>query len=436
MRQSILNSGIDPQRIDQRARHVLERLRRAGFDAWLVGGAVRDLLLNRQPKDFDIATDAWPEEICALFPRARVVGRRFRIVHVHHGRHVTEVSTYRTSDDKSSARIAHSTQDLRSQKRAKSLDGVLLRDNAWGNQEEDALRRDFTVNAFYYDPFKQELVDFCNGYKDLERKSLCLIGEPAKRLTEDPVRILRAIRIAAKLGLSIAPDTARAMRSHFGMMVNVSPRRTYDECIKLFMNGHGEASWELAADFGLTDQLFPTPHERHSALVVKALGDSDVRVRENRPTTFAFLLSVLYFHDYQHMFDSLEAETNFELRHNESCSYALAAPTEVMTIPRHASLFVRDVWALQSRLESRRKPKRTLAFERFRASFDLLVLRAETGAVERELCDWWQQLQETANVDAMQLPSRGHTHDRGHWRPSRSAKSRRSQAVRRMQVQS
>ena len=406
MRQSISNCGIDPARIDRRARSVLDRLRSAGFEAWVVGGAVRDLLLDRQPKDFDVATDALPEEICAVFSRARIVGRRFRIVHVHHGRHVTEVSTYRTSDDKDGARIASPLEDLRGQARVVSTDGVILRDNAWGSQQEDALRRDFTVNAFYYDPLEDELVDFCSGYADLKQRSLRLIGEPAQRLIEDPVRILRAIRIAAKLRLTIEPATARAIRELADMVEKISPRRKYDECVKLFMNGHGEASWDLAEEFRLTRRLFPSPSRHDASLIRRALGNTDLRVREDRPVTFAFLLSVFYFQDYQQAMDNLEEDLGFEARHQEASQQAFASLASAMAIPRHASHFAREVWALQSRLESCKRPQKTLASERFRAGFDLLALRAEVGSAPGKLRDWWQDFQESSGVPGRQFVSR------------------------------
>ncbi|MCY4040410.1 MAG: polynucleotide adenylyltransferase PcnB [Gammaproteobacteria bacterium] len=398
MRESISNSGIDPNRIDRRARSVLGRLRSAGYDAWIVGGAVRDLLLGRRPKDFDVATDALPEEICSVFARARIVGRRFKIVHVVHGRHVTEVSTYRTSHDKDQAKVASSFEELRGQARVVSTDGVILRDNAWGNQQEDALRRDFTINAFYYDPFNDDLIDFCSGYADLRSRSLRLIGNPEARFIEDPVRILRALRISAKLGLSIERHTASAMRTCKDMIEKVSPRRKYDECVKLLMNGHAEKSWNLAEDFGLIDLLFPTSSPRDSTLIHKALQNTDHRVSDNRPVTFAFLLSVVYFSGYQLALERQDESESFDLRHTQAGNDALNELRGAMAIPRYASMFVRDVWALQSRLESCKRAQKTLALERFRAGYDLLHLRAETGSVDSALHDWWQAFQESSGV--------------------------------------
>ena len=422
MRESISNTGIDPNRIDRRAKSVLGRLRSAGFDAWIVGGAVRDLLLGRQPKDFDVATDALPEEICSVFHRARVVGRRFRIVHVQHGRHVTEVSTYRTSSDKDQAKIASSFEEMRGQARVVSADGIILRDNAWGNQQEDALRRDFTVNAFYYDPFEDELIDFCGGYTDLRQQSLRLIGNPEKRFIEDPVRILRALRIAAKLGLSIERETARAMHAAKDMIEKVSPRRKYDECIKLLMNGHAEASWQLTEDFGLVERLFPTDSPKDGPLVGRALQNTDLRVAEDRPVTFAFLLSVVYFSEYQRAFENQVVDESFENRHTQAGNHALDELRHAMAIPRFASMFVRDVWALQSRLESCKRPRKTLAFERFRAGFDLLSLRAEVGGADQALRDWWQDYQDQSGVGAT---TQGHAPRAGATASSRPRRYRR-----------
>ncbi len=406
MRQSISNCGINPARIDRRAKSVLDKLRSAGFDAWVVGGAVRDLLLERQPKDFDVATDALPEEICAIFPRARVVGRRFRIVHVHHGRHVTEVSTYRTSEENDCARVASSREDLRGQARVVSTDGLILRDNAWGSQHEDALRRDFTINAFYYNPRNGELVDFCDGYADLKQKSLRLIGDPSRRLIEDPVRILRAIRIAAKLRLRIERETAQALRHHRDMIEKISARRNYDECVKLFMNGHAEVSWDLAEDFGITPHLFPTKVPQDASLIRRALGNTDLRVREDRPVTFPFVLSVLYFGEYQRAFDSLEEDLGFEARHLEASQAAFASLARTMTVPRHASHFAREVWALQSRLESCKRPQKTLALERFRAGYDLFSLRADVGFADSSVRDWWQDFQDAPENQTRQFKTR------------------------------
>lgn len=393
MRQTYHNCGIDPRRIDRRAINVLSGLRSAGFEAWLVGGAVRDLLLDRQPKDFDVATDALPEEICSIFHRARVVGRRFRIVHVQHGRHLTEVSTFRTSDDKDGARVASSLEDLRNQPRVVSSDGVILRDNAWGSQQEDALRRDFSINAFYYDPLRDELVDFCAGYEDLQRRSLRLIGDPGRRLIEDPVRILRALRIAAKLNLSIEPHTAHAMHTHRHMIEKITPRRRYDECVKLFMNGHGEESWTLCQEFKLADQLFPSRDGLDTLLIRKALSNTDLRVRERRPVSFAFLLSVFYFKDYEGFLERLSDDPEGENLHTTAGTRTLDELKMSMAIPRHVGHFVRDVWALQSRLESCKRPNRTLELERFRAGYDLLALRAETGSAEERTRDWWEGFQ-------------------------------------------
>ena len=403
MRQSIGNTGIDPNLIDRRAKSVLGQLRSAGFEAWIVGGAVRDLLLGRQPKDFDVATDALPEEICSVFHRARVVGRRFRIVHVQHGRHVTEVSTYRTSSDKDQAKVASSFEEMRGQARVVSADGVILRDNAWGNQQEDALRRDFTINAFYYDPFNDELVDFCDGYTDLKRGALRLIGNPEERFIEDPVRILRALRIAAKLGLTIERETARAIHACKGMIEKVSPRRKYDECVKLLMNGHAETSWDLADDFGLIESLFPTSSPRDGLLIRKALQNTDLRVAEDRPVTFAFLLSVVYFSEYGNALERQDEDLDLETRHTEASNVALNKLRDTMAIPRFASMFVREVWALQARLEAYKRPKKTLALERFRAGYDLLHLRAEVGGAEQEVRDWWQSYQ--ANAGSVTDPS-------------------------------
>jgi poly(A) polymerase len=399
VRSNAADHGLNIGRVDRDALEVVERLREAGYEGFLVGGCVRDLLLGLSPKDFDVATNATPEEVRALFRRSRLVGRRFRIAHVRFGRHIIEVSTFRRSHG----------EDEDEDERHLADSGLILRDNVWGTVEEDATRRDFTVNALYYDPLDELILDFVGGLDDLAQRRLRFIGDARLRLREDPVRILRAIRFQAKLGFELdraitaeIPATADHLRA-------IPPARLFDEVCKLFLSGRSRVIWSSIAPTRLRWALFPCAAP-DDPLVTRAMESTDARIAEDRPVTPGFLLAALLWRDYLARCDAYaEAHRPAEAR-TIAASETLAAEQAIITIPRRYSQFVRDVWALQPRLEARRPKSLTLVLEqpRFRAGYDFLVLRAETGEPVAEAAEWWTRYQDAdiagrkALVEALQ----------------------------------
>jgi poly(A) polymerase len=384
-RLSALEHGLRRDEVDHNALDVVERLRDEGFEAYLVGGCVRDLLLGLDPKDFDVATDATPEEVHELFRRSRLIGRRFRIVHVRYGRHIIEVSTFRKAHDASDE----------DDDRLHADSGLILRDNVWGTLEDDATRRDFTINALYYDPIEEEIRDFVGGLDDLEHRRLRFIGDADVRLREDPVRILRAIRFQAKLGFALDPAIVAALPVCADHLGAIPPARLFDEVCKLFTSGVSAAIWTYLAPTRLRHALFPCTAP-DDPLTELAMRNTDARIAEDKPVTPGFLLAVLLWQDYTARCDELaEAHKSSEAR-AIAASETLAAEHEIITIPRRFSQFVRDVWALQGRLETIRPKSVRLLLEhpRFRAAYDFLVLRAASGEPVGDQADWWTELQE------------------------------------------
>lgn len=389
----ITEHDIDRTRVSEKAVAVIEKLRAAGFDAYLVGGCVRDLLLGKSPKDFDVATDATPEHVRKVFPRVRLVGRRFRIVHVRMGREIIEVSTFRRA-------VSEADQEPHL-----SDDGMILRDNLYGTIDQDAFRRDFTVNALYYDPNAHVVLDYCDGMKDIASGTLRLIGEPKIRFQEDPVRILRAIRFAAKLDLKLHPDTEAAIAPMCEMLNAIPAARLFDEFIKLFLTGHGERAFELLCDHDLVEILFPLPPHGES-LAKLALASTDQRLKENKPVTPGFLIAAFLWQEY---LDCLEPAATTATDHGDDpANTAIAAQRSTIAIPRRHGWFARDVWHLQPLLARRtsRNVARVLAHRRFRAAYDFLMIRCATGDAPEELGEWWTNAQ-TQNTDALlrELPS-------------------------------
>ncbi|NIP16072.1 MAG: polynucleotide adenylyltransferase PcnB [Pseudomonadales bacterium] len=380
----ILRDQVDPDALD-----VTRRLSDAGYQALLVGGCVRDLLLGAEPKDFDVATDATPEEVRQLFRRSRLVGRRFRIAHVRYGRKVIEVSTFRRS---------HAEDE---DERRHSVEGVILRDNVYGSLEEDAFRRDFTVNALFYDPETEEILDYVGGLEDLERADLRFIGEAEVRLREDPVRLLRAVRFQAKLNFKLDESIEAALPDAADMLSVIPPARLFDEIAKLMMSGSAAAAWAVIASTPLRAALFPgTPGD--SRLVELAMANTDDRIARDLPVTPGFLLAVLMWHDYQAQCAALTGERRPAEARLQAAAETLAAQQAVTSMPRRFSQFVRDVWSLQARLETRlpRQIDRVVQHPRFRAAYDFLVLRAEAGELASgsepldEAAQWWTTYQQ------------------------------------------
>ena len=399
MRMGESEHGISVELVDAAALSVVQGLRDAGFDAFLVGGCVRDMLLGIAPKDFDVATNATPEEVRDVFKRSRLVGRRFRIAHVRFGRETIEVSTFRRQVDVDDDDVVHnhSRRELRDKDSARSVEGMILRDNVYGDIHEDAFRRDFTINALYYDPIDRTLVDYVGGLADLRARRLKLIGDPNVRFREDPVRILRAIRFATKLGFEFERDTDAAIPGAAYMISAVAPARLFDELCKLLLQGHATGAWELLQRYELADTLFPDHNTstRSLDLIRNAMEGTDLRVREDKPVTPGFLIAVLLWDSYrERLAQHSDAMPLVEARESAS-SEVLRDQNEIAAIPRRFAQFVRDVWLFQPRLETPpgNGVGKLVAHPRFRASYDFLLLRASVGEVEQELADWWTNYQ-------------------------------------------
>ena len=404
--------GIDPELVDRRAADVVATLKQAGFEAYIVGGAVRDLLLGLRPKDFDVATNATPEQVKGLFRRAFIIGKRFRIVHVVHGRgrehEVIEVSTFRAFLDNSQAEQVSgnertSKQQLMGMQHAVDASGRVLRDNVWGPQDQDATRRDFTINAMYYDPQSQVLVDFHKGIQDAHKRVLRMIGDPEQRYREDPVRIIRAVRFGAKLahlGFKLEAKTAKPLVACEPLLHDVPQSRLFDEMLKLLLTGHATASIEQLQKLGLAKGIYPLLDvvvERAATPLVQAvLQDTDRRVAEGKTCVPSFLLACVLWQDVQtgwqqrlnngaHSFPALQDAIDevFERRIGDVSGRGKLAAD------------MREIWAMQPRFDKRTgaTPFSLVAQGRFRAGFDFLRLRADVGDADEALANWWQLFQ-------------------------------------------
>lgn len=377
------------EHISVNALKVVNRLMQHGFEAYLVGGCVRDIILGRSPKDFDVATDAHPEEVRDIFRNSRSVGRRFRIVHIRFGREIVEVATFRS---------AHEEKD----EETHSEGGMILDDNIYGTFQEDVFRRDFTMNALYYNVETEEVIDLVNGLADIKAKRIRLIGEPDDRNREDPVRMLRAIRFEAKLGFSIDEDTGFSIRQIGYLLQDIPPARIFEEVLKLFMGGYGEATLDAMLEYELFGWLFPSTRRTMDntlaeKLIRLALESTDRRIANDMPVTPAFIFAALLWHPFVEDKKRLEEEgvTHVEASH-EAAVNIIANQQLFTSIPRRFSGPMRDIWNLQFRLPARygRKPEILLEHKRFRAAYDFLLLREESGEKLDDLGKWWTDFQE------------------------------------------
>lgn len=379
--------------VSDNAIKIVQELKGAGYEAHLVGGCVRDLLLGRTPKDFDIATDAQPEEIKSLFRGCRLIGRRFRLAHVRINGEIIEVATFRAApwltDDVDEDRI-HITDH-----------GQVMRDNVYGTQQDDVLRRDFTINALYFDPQEQSVRDFVGGMIDLEQRVIRTIGDPRERLREDPVRMLRAVRFAAKLQFKIDPTVLSATAELASLLHHVPPARMLDEVIKLFHGGYALQTYEMLREFGLFRYLFPFTEQCldgvSSNLSSLALANTDTRIKAGKPVIPAFLFACLLWDPLQADVDKLR-EGGMDIRRAWSiaASDAVRDQAQHVAIPRRFVIVIKDIWSLQPLLEQR-PPKsinRLLAHKRFRAAYDLMLLRTEVKEIKPEIAQWWTRIQE------------------------------------------
>jgi poly(A) polymerase len=394
--------GLPREAISHAAAKVCATLREAGYAGYVVGGAVRDLLLGIAPKDFDIATDARPEQVKPLFRRALIIGRRFRLVHVMLGAETVEVSTFRAADIETAEKDEH---------------GRVLRDNVFGTQQEDARRRDFTVNALYFDPVSEEVVDFHGGLRDLKKRTLRVIGDPVTRYREDPVRMLRAVRLAAKLGLTLDPATRAPIRELGPLMERVPPARLFDEMLKLLLSGHASACLRQLREVGLHEGLLPLldvilEQPLGERFVTLALAQTDERVLTERPVSPAFLFAALLWHEVLAAWKARQARGERAIPALEiAMDEVLDTQCAKLAITRKLTATMREVWAMQPRFEQRSGTRayRLLEAPRFRMAYDFLALRAASGEVPADLEAWWRAFQ-SADADsrkAMLLPETG-----------------------------
>lgn len=399
---------INLKQVDDRAIDVVQTLQNKGFAAYIVGGAVRDLLLGIKPKDFDVATNATPEQVKSLFRRAFIIGRRFRIVHVVYGRgrehEVVEVSTFRAYLDSADAHQVTGNEksgkkELAGVSHAVDESGRVLRDNVWGPMDEDATRRDFTVNAMYYDPTTQEVIDFHGGFEDSRKRVIKMIGDPAARYREDPVRIIRAVRFVAKLsalGFKLEKLTAKPLQAMVKLLNDVPPSRLFDETLKLLQTGHALASVAQLNKLGLERGIYPildlVVERATDPMVNAALTDTDRRVSEGKPVVPSFLLSCLLWSDVLKRWNELGAHLPTFPALQEAIDSVFDARIGDVSGRGKLASDMREIWSMQTRFDKQtgRAPLSLVEQPRFRAGFDFLRLRAQVGEIPLELANWWE----------------------------------------------
>ena len=383
--------NISTKNISDGALKVLYRLKNAGYASYLVGGSVRDLLLGREPKDFDVVTDATPQQVRELFRNSRLIGRRFRLAHVRFGDEIVEVSTFRAPhhDDNGAGHV---------------VDGRIIRDNVYGTIDEDVWRRDFTVNALFYNIADESVVDYVNGMDDIKSCCIRLIGDPRQRFVEDPVRLLRAVRFATKLGFRISPDTETHISELAASLKEIAAARLFEECLKMFFNGYALQTFEQLRRYDLFRELFPQTEEalthQHGGFpytfVANALRNTDTRLAQNKPVTPGFLLAALLWLPMDRLARNHKAQGMSEM---DSIMLAgdivISRQTSTIAVPRRFTSMARDIWQMQPRLARRtnRRPHRLVENPRFRAAYDFLLLRAESGEGVNELAEWWTEFQ-------------------------------------------
>lgn len=387
--------NISRKQISDNALKVLYRLHSAGFDAFLVGGGVRDLLLEHHPKDFDIATNATPEQIRHLFKNCRLIGRRFRLAHIMFGRDIIEVATFRGHHQEPSKNVSQ-----------QSKEGMLLRDNVYGSIDEDAERRDFTVNAMYYNIANYAIHDYAGGIEDLEDKLIRLIGDPETRYREDPVRMLRAVRFAVKLDFDIEEETAAPIEELAGLLRDIPAARLYEESLKMLQSGHGLETYHLMREYNLFQQLFPSVSHYFTAeyaskteqMLDLVLDSTDIRVEEGKRINPAFMFAAMLWYPLQAVAEKLMEERNFSYYDAvmEASNIVLDEQVKTIAIPRRHTATIREIWQLQLRMPRRngKRAFRLMELNKFRAGFDFLEMRGEIeGEETAKLAKWWETFQ-------------------------------------------
>ncbi|WP_199739249.1 polynucleotide adenylyltransferase PcnB [Legionella qingyii] len=391
--------SISKADISSNALKVLNRLISAGFQAYIVGGSVRDLLLHKAPKDFDVATDATPNQVKNLFRNGRIIGRRFKLVHILFHREIIEVATFRS----------HVAEDENQQTNER---GMLVRDNAYGSLDEDAWRRDFTINSLYYNINDSSIVDFTGGVKDVENKLIRMIGDPVKRYQEDPVRMLRAIRFSAKLNFKLAQETEAPFPEISHLITHVSSSRLFDEMTKLYQCGNAVAVQRLLMQYGLFQHLCPqtnallnSAHPVHALLAI-ALENTDTRIHEEKPVTPAFLFAVLLWFPMIERAQELQKTGIDPLPSiDKAMSLVIAEQNQIISIPKRYTQIIREIWLLQYRFAKRLGGRafNLLQHPRFRAAFDFMALRALAGDESMELAQWWTAFQDAGEAEQAKM---------------------------------
>lgn len=386
--------GIDVAKISSGCLNTIAQLQQHGYTAYLVGGAVRDLLLDRVPKDFDVATSATPEQVRLVFRRCRLIGRRFRLAHVYAGAEIIEVATFRGNGD----------SDTHSEQQHLVEDGRILRDNVFGSEQEDAIRRDFTANALFYDPKTQHVIDYVDGYTDLKAQRLRLIGDAETRYREDPVRMLRAVRFASSRDLTLVGDTESCILPLTSLLSQVPPARLFDEICKLLLTGDAYQTTSNLVKYGLFKQLFPNiklvldkqNKLSEPAILIQALNNSDTRVRNQQPVTPGFLFAVLLWSPLQERIDQLVSQGYDAYQAlSEASEHLLNEQSQRIALPRRFGAMTREIWMMQQRFTRMRgkRAARLLDEARFRAAYDFLLLHCIEKPELQSVADWWTQLQ-------------------------------------------
>lgn len=419
---------ISRQSISENALKVLYRLKNAGYRALLVGGSVRDLMLGREPKDFDVATDARPEQVREIFRNCQLIGRRFRLAHVRFGKEIIEVSTFRAPH--------HVSADGE----GRVVEGRIVRDNVYGTLEEDVWRRDFTCNALYYDIADFSVIDYVGGVNDIRAGLIRLIGDPVQRYTEDPVRLLRAVRFAVKLGFRIHDDAAAPIPGMAHLLREMPPARLFEETQKLFLGGCAVQTFEQLRHYGLFGALFPQTEavlaEEESGfprmILVHALEATDQRIAEGKPVTPGFLIAALLWPPVERMAAEHRAQG---LAENDALSLAadavISRQISTTALPRRFTQVAREIWQLQSRFKRRngRRPERLAQHPRFRAAYDFLLLRARAGENVGDLAEWWTEFVERAAIPETGAEEVAVPAGEGRRRPRRRRRRRRPAAT-------
>ena len=420
--------GMRRAQISRNAINVVERLQKAGYQAYLVGGCVRDLMLGMEPKDFDVATSATPEQVRSEFRNSRVIGRRFKLVHVHFGREIIEVATFRANQPQGE-------DDEDSNLASRNESGRILRDNVYGSLEDDAQRRDLTINALYYDPSTERVLDYAHGAKDIRNQQIRLIGDPTQRYQEDPVRMLRAVRFAAKLGFDIEKHTADPIRPLAHLLNDIPSARMFDEVLKLFMSGYAERTFELLVEYDLLATLFPASaaalkHDPQytGKLMRLALANTDKRIAEHRPVTPAFLFAAMLWPALPARVAQLQARGMPAIPAMQEAAHNLILEQCQRTaIPKRFSMPIREIWDMQERLPRRSGKRADLLLEnpRFRAGYDFLLLREDAGEDLQDLGDWWTDYQDASDSERRQMISNLSKQDEGPDAPRKRRRRRR-----------